>query len=120
LCGDGDAVDAQVRHGAVAALAVDVDVEEVEGGHDFVFVDSNVSGGQFRPVVQGIDAIHREAGEQAFVAHAFAAGDVFFGGLEDEYDASGEVARGAQVFGGAEQHGGVAVVAAGVHFACGL
>src|SRR5215475_7039375 len=48
---------------------------------------------------------------------SLAAGTAFFGGLKDDDGGAVEVARLAQVFGGAQQHGGVPIVAAGMHFA---
>ena len=48
---------------------------------------------------------------------ASAAGPALLGRLEDHHGGAGEVARLGEVFGGAEQHGGVAVMAAGVHLA---
>ena len=61
MCGYGDGVYAEVRHGAVAALAVDVDVEEVEGCHDFAFMHGDDASGQLRPVVQAVYGVHGKA-----------------------------------------------------------
>ena len=57
----------------------------------------------------------REALEQALLDHHPAARLHLLGGLEDEVDGAGEVAGLGEVARGAEQHRGVAVVAAGVH-----
>ena len=51
------------------------------------------------------------------VDHRLAAGAALLGGLEDDDGRAVEVARLAQILGGAEQHGRVPVVAAGVHLA---
>ena len=75
----------------------------------------NVAGRGAGPVVQAVDALDGEAVEQPFFHHDAAAAAILLGGLEDEVDGAAEVARFGQILGGAEQHGGVAVMAAGVH-----
>lgn len=64
-----------------------------------------------------IDRLDWKALEQAILDHAHAATLVLLGWLEDESDGAVEGARLAEQFGGAEQHGSVAVMAAGVHHA---
>ena len=68
-------------------------------------------------VVHAVDFLDAEALHQAVLHHGAAAGAALLGRLEDHDRGAGEVARLGQVFGGAEQHGGVAVMAAGVHLA---
>jgi hypothetical protein len=68
-------------------------------------------------VVHAVDGIDREAIEQALLHHFAAAAETFLGRLEDEGGSTAEFVRMLrQVARGAEQHGGVAVMAAGVHF----
>ncbi len=69
-------------------------------------------------VVQAEDRVAREAIEQAVGDHALCAAVLagFFGRLEDQVHRAGEVAGARQLARGAQQHGGVAVMAAGVHF----
>ena len=55
--------------------------------------------------------------EQAVFDHAARAGAAFFGRLENQVDGAVEIAVRGQVVRRAQQHGGVAVVAAGVHLA---
>ena len=56
-----------------------------------------------------------EALHHAVLDHVVAAAAAFFGRLEDDGHAAGEIARLGQIFGRAEQHRGVAVMAAGMH-----
>ena len=61
----------------------------------------------------------RKTLEQAVGQHPFgaAAGADFLGGLEDQVHGAAEAARASQLARRAQQYGGVAVVAAGVHAA---
>jgi hypothetical protein len=56
----------------------------------------------------------------AVIDHLAATGAAFFRRLEDHGDRTGEVTRCCQVFGGAEKHGCMTVMSAGVHLAGGL
>src|SRR3546814_17800825 len=64
-----------------------------------------------------VDRADRELFEQPLLHHDAAAALVLLGGLEDEGDATIEIARLGEVLGGAQQHRRVAVVTAGVHLA---
>ncbi len=68
-------------------------------------------------VVQGEDGVAGEPLEQPLLHHHAAAALALLGGLEDEVDGALEVAGLRQVLRGAQQHGGVAVMAAGMHLA---
>jgi hypothetical protein len=117
-------IDRQVRHGAVAALADEADQHLVRGGHEWAGAEIEVPGRHARVVVHGEDRVAWKALEQAFLDHAPGAATTteFLGGLEDQVKrASGAEAAGGGIarkhLGGAEQHRGMAVVAAGVHLA---
>jgi len=68
-------------------------------------------------VVQGEDGVARKALEQAVGDHALgpAVAASLLGRLEHQVDRAREVARFGQLARRAQQHGGVAVVPAGVH-----
>jgi hypothetical protein len=68
-----------------------------------------------RHVVHAVHHIAGELLEQPLLDHHPRAAQPFLGRLEDEMDGAGEVGRGGESLGGAQQHGGVTVVAAGVH-----
>ena len=68
-------------------------------------------------VVHAVDLGDAEALHHAVLDHLVAAAAAFFGRLEDHGHRAGEIARLGEIFRGAEQHGGVAVMAAGVHLA---
>ena len=71
--------------------------------------------GRVGPVVQAEHLLGREALEQPLVDHHPPAAAALLGRLEDQVDRAGEVAGLGQIAGGTQQHGGVAVMAAGVH-----
>ena len=72
---------------------------------------------QARHVVHAEHFFDAEALHHAVLDHLVAAAAAFLGRLEDDRDRAGEIARLGEIFGGAEQHGGVAVMAAGMHHA---
>jgi hypothetical protein len=65
--------------------------------------------------VHAVNRLDRIAFQHPFFDHQPRAALILLGGLEDEMNRAGEIARLGEVSGGAEQHGGVAVMAAGVH-----
>ena len=67
--------------------------------------------------MHAVDRVAGKALEQIVLQHGQRAADAFLAGLEDEVHRAVEVARLRQVARGAEQHRGVAVMAAGVHLA---
>ncbi len=67
--------------------------------------------------MHAVDLLDAEAVHQAVLDHGLAAGAAFLGRLEDHDGGAGEVARLGEVARRAEQHGGVPVMAAGVHLA---
>ena len=70
-----------------------------------------------RHVVHAVDLADAEAVEHAVLDHGLGACAALFGRLEDHHRGAIEIACLGKVFGGAEKHGGVAVMAAGVHLA---
>ena len=68
-------------------------------------------------IVHAVDFLDAEALHQAVLDHRLAAAAALLGRLEDHDRGAGEVARLGEVVRGAEQHRGVAVMAAGVHLA---
>ena len=67
--------------------------------------------------MHAIDLLDAEAFHQPILEHGASAGAAFLGRLEDQHGGAVEIAGLGQVLGGAEQHGGVAVMAAGMHLA---
>ena len=68
-----------------------------------------------RHVVHGKHRIAGELFEQAVFHHLFGAAQTFFGGLEDQVERARELQVFRDVSGRSQQHGGVPVVAAGMH-----
>ena len=115
--GDDHRIDAGLRPRAVRALAGDVDVEEGAARHHRARADGELADVEARPVVHAEDRVAREPLEQPVLDHRLGAADALLGGLEDEIHGAVEIARRGEVPGGAQQHRGVAVVAAGMHAA---
>jgi hypothetical protein len=99
----------------VPAASGDTYLEVVLAGHETTDAGADAAGGVAGHVVQTEDRIDGEPVEQPVRDHRLGAESVFFGGLEDQVDGAGEAALSRQDMGGAQQHGHVAVVAAGVH-----
>ena len=106
-----------MRHGGMAALAGQRQIEDVKGRHHGRGVHCRRTYGQARPVVHAVDRVHGEALEQPFLDHGARATFVFLGRLEDEMHDTGKVGGRGQSLGRPQQHAGVAVMAAGVHTA---
>ena len=70
-----------------------------------------------RHVVHAVDLLDAEALHQAVLDHRVAAAAAFLGRLEDHHRRAVEIARLGEIFRGAQQHGGVPVMAAGMHLA---
>jgi hypothetical protein len=117
--GDEHRVHGQVRPCRMPAAAVDGDVRRVAGGHEGPAAEAEIAGRHARVVVQAEDGVARKALEQAVFDHALraTAQPGFFGRLEHQVHRAAEVARARQLLRRAQQHGGVAVVAAGMHHA---
>ena len=113
--GDQHRIDGDVRMRAVAAAAVDQDLDPVGGRHRGPGRDADPPRRQCRPVMQRKHALGRKALEQTVVDHRLGAGVAFLAGLEDQVGDAVEVARLVQIAGGRQQHRRVAVVAAAVH-----
>ena len=98
-------------------LAGDFDVEEGPAGRTGAAAKGELSNRHARAVVHAVDGVARKPLEQPVLQHRQRTAGAFLGGLEDEIDGAVEIAGLRQVLRGTKQHGGVAVVAAGVHAA---
>ena len=103
-------------------VAAQENVKLVGASHHRAGVYSELPGRQPRPVVHAEYRIDRVKLEQALFDHHAGATVGFFGGLEDEHHRAVEFAHAlctasCEELRGAQQHGGVAVVAASVHAA---
>ena len=103
-------------HRSVAATALHTKLKRVERRHHRPRMHRETAGCEARPIVHRIDLVDRETVEQTVLEHHPRAALVFLGRLENEHH--GALARwvGGHCTGRAEQHGGVAVMPAGVHF----
>ena len=67
--------------------------------------------------MHAVDFLDGKALHQSVLDHGAAAAPALLRGLKDDHRGASEIARLGEIFGGAQQHGGVAVVTAGVHLA---
>ena len=117
LGGDHHGIERALRPGRVAAAALHADLEVVRVGADRTRHRRHLADRDAGIVVRAEHHVAGEAVEQPFLHHHLAAAAVLLGRLEDEMHRAVEVAGFGQVAGGAQQHGGVAVMAAGMHHA---
>ena len=115
--GDDDGVLGTLRHRAMRAIAVDDDVEEIGAGHRGAGEDGDLAMVQIGRVVQAVELVAGKLFEQPVLDHGARAAKAFFGRLEDEMHGAVEIAGLGEIARGAEQHGGVAVMAAAVEAA---
>ncbi len=80
-------------------------------------MEAEVADGVSRDVVHGEDGVAGEALQQPVVEHRAGTAEALFGRLEDQLQGAAPARRLDQVPGRGEEHRGVAVVAAGVHYA---
>ena len=113
--GDNNRVFRLLRHGAVAARAANVEVEEIGARHGFARFDTDLFRLSIGVVVHPVDFVAGEAPKQVVGQHGAGAAQAFLGRLEDEDCGSGEVLGFRQIPRGAQQHGRMGVMAAGVH-----
>ena len=70
-----------------------------------------------RIIVHAVNFLDAEAGNEPVLHHGEAAAAALLRRLKDHDGGAGEIAGLGEIFGGAEQHRGMAVMAAGVHLA---
>src|SRR5579864_218438 len=114
---DDDRVDAGLGSRPMRADPGDVDVEEGAAGHHRTRADLKFADRQARAIVHAKDRVAGEAVEQPVGDHRFGAAEPFLGRLEDEMHGAVEILGRGEVFGRAQQHRCVTVMAAGVHLA---
>ena len=115
LAADHDRVDGAIRHGRMAAAALDGERELGRRRHDRARPDRELADRQTGLVVHAVNRFDGEPVHDAFFHHHAPAAATFFRRLEDHGDRAREVARFGQIFGGTQQHGRVPVVAASMH-----
>ena len=118
--GDQDRIGRRVLGRRVIVLAQHLEFEGIDRGQHRPRAHREVAERNAREVLHAEHGGDRELLEQAVANHAIATAFLvagFLGGLEDEVDGAVEVPRPGEVFGGAEQHRGVDVMAASMHLA---
>ena len=113
--GHQNRVHREVGVRAVAALAGDFNRDTVGGGHHRPGIDADGARWQRGPVVHGVNRLHRKTLEQPVLDHRVGPATALFGGLKNQHRIAHKMARSGQIMRRANQHGGVAVVAAAVH-----
>ena len=112
-----DGVGRVLRQGAVATRAVQRDGDVVRRRHEGPVMKHQLARSDAGHVVQGVHGVAVKALKQPLFNHQPRAAGVFFGGLKDQVQRARKTPVFGQVLCRHQQHGGVAVVAAGVHHA---
>jgi hypothetical protein len=117
---DHDGIDRLVRQCGMAAAALDSDDELIGRRHDRARARAEGADRHARKIMHAVDLGNAETLHHAVFHHLVAAAAALFGRLEDDRDIAGEIARLGEILCRTEQHGRVAIMAAGVHLApCG-
>ena len=112
---DKDRINAQMRRRRMGAEPFDIDDEAIRSCHDCPGTQRDLAWLHARHVVHAVDFLDGPTGHQAIIHHGLAAGAAFFGRLEDHDNRAVEFAGRGEVLGRAEKHGGMAIMAAGMH-----
>ena len=101
----------------MGAIAMNFDVKEIGAGHRRPRQDRDLAVIEIGRVVQAIDLVAGKSVEQPVLDHGTRAAEPFLGRLENEMHGAVEILSFGEIARGAEQHGGVAVMAAAVETA---
>jgi hypothetical protein len=110
-------VDRLVRLCGVPAAPLDVDIDAVGGRHHRPGPEGELADGKAGVIVHPVHFLDAEALHHTILDHLATAAAALLGRLEDHDRGSGKVARLGEVARGAQEHRGVAIMAAGVHLA---
>ncbi len=105
------------RRAPMAAGACEGHAPEIGAGQDRARPRGELADRDAGRIMQAIDAVAGKAVEQPVGNHGRGAGSGLLGRLEDEMHRAGEIGRLGEIFGGAEQHRRMPVMAAGMHLA---
>ena len=117
LRGGDDGVHPLLRHGGMATVAADFNFKAAGAGHDRAGHHCHLADRNARPVMQAEHRLHRKLLEQAVFDHHGGTAFRFLRWLENEHHRAVEIGLRRQMPCRTEQHGGMPVVAAGVHLA---
>ena len=106
-----------MRPRRVSAFAFEIDLDVIGRRHHGARPDGELAERKAGIVVHAVDFLDAEAADQAVLDHGQRAGAALLRRLEDHHRGAGEVAGFGEIFGGAEQHRGMPVMAAGMHLA---
>ena len=106
-----------MRARRVPAAPFDLDVDGIGRGHDRTGPDRERADRNARTVMHAVDLIDGEAVHQPVLDHRRGAGAALFRRLKDHDRVAGEIPGLGEIAGRAEQHRGMAVMAAGMHLA---
>ena len=120
VTGDQRAVDHVLRLGGMATLAFDLDGKLIRGGKERTGPYGKRSNGTTGPIVHAVDFVNLPAVHHAIGAHLAATAAALFGGLKNDHHGAVEIAGFGQIFGRAQQHRGMAIMATGMHRAGGF
>lgn len=118
LGGDDDGVDGLLGMGAVPAPATHEDSDFISGGAGLAVADADLTEAQAVGEVKTEHGLDRRFPQHALFDHRPGASRAFFGRLKDELDRPWQGGQPSQYHRRPERYGDMAVVAAGVGYAC--
>ena len=104
-----------VRMGPMPTPATDLDGDAVRRCHHGPHVDAHRARPHRRPVVHGVDRLHREALEQAILNHHAGTGKTLLTGLKNQHGCAVEPPGFCQITCRTNQHRHVAIVPTAMH-----
>ena len=114
---DHHRINAQMGKRRVRAFASDMNLELIGRSHHGPGGHAKSARGGTWPVMQAKDGVAREPLEEPFLNHAPSAPTALFGWLKNQMNGAVKLLALHEHFGGRQQHGRVAIVAASVHAA---
>src|SRR6185312_12671085 len=108
-------IDTEMRSRRMCADTLDIDGQRVGGRHHRSGADPECADGHPWIVVHPENFLDTKTIHQPIVDHGLAATAAFFRRLEDDNGRAREIPGLREIAGSTEQHGGMAVMAAGVH-----
>ena len=117
LAADIHRINRHMRHRGMRATAFNLDFKFISCCHNRAGPNAELANRHAGQIMHAIDFRDAKAIHQPILHHRFAATTAFFRRLENHDGRARKIPRLGEIFGCPQQHGGVPVMAARVHFA---
>src|SRR5262249_39554507 len=116
LGADEHGIDPEVRTGGVSADSFYIDRERIRSSHYRARTNAECADWHAWIVVHAVNFVDAEPIHESVIDHHFAAAAALFRRLENDDSGPRKISRLREVARGAEQHRGMAIVPARMHF----